>query len=350
MDEVEKEIRRSFVVQGDWCEKLASPFTALVCRTFAEQLDKSTSFGKSVLEWPGKPDALNDALMLRIAGVFHALAKRGTYPNLTSLYPPNPLPSKEQLWSVLSEVIAEEERELAQWLQWAPQTNEVARSMALNAGLMTLGLETQLPLSLLEVGSSAGLNLFPDRFHYQYDGKSYGNLDSKVVLQPAWQGRLPPSFNYEVIGRRGVDLNPLDVSNPQDQERLRSYVWPDQADRQARVSAAIQIAAADPPLLDKGDAAAWVENNVQPKGGQVSVLMHSIAFQYFPPESQDRIFDHMAKAGKSASNEAPLAWLRYEIDPAYDNRASLKLTFWPTGEERVLLVGDPHCRSLEWIR
>ena len=349
MNEKEKQIRDTFATQGEWCEKLASPFSALFCRTFGKRVDKTTRVGRVILEWAGKPDALNDALTLRIAGVFHALAVGGTYPKLAALYPPQDLPTEEDLWEAVSEVLDAEEQEILRWLQWAPQTNEVARSVALNAGLLVLAEETKLPLNLFEVGSSAGLNLFPDRFHFVYRDQSYGDPKSELTLTTDWTGSLPPRISYEVSGRQGVDLNPLDVVSGQDQERLKSYIWPDQPDRQARVAAAISIAAKSPPSLDRRDAADWVEEKLLPRPNEVSVLMHSIAFQYFPEESKDRIYQHMDRVGATAKPDAPLAWLRYEIDPDFDNRATLRLRLWPEGKERVLAVGDPHCRAIEWI-
>jgi hypothetical protein len=349
MDEKEKQVRDAFAVQAEWCEKLASPFTALFCRTFAERVNRSTQAGKAILEWPGNSDPLNDVLTLRVAGVFHALAKRGTHPKLAALYPPGQLPEGAQLWEAVSEVLEKEGPEILRWLQWAPQTNEVARSIALNAGLMVLAKETLLQLNLFEVGSSAGLNLFPDRFHYIYDGESYGDSTSDLTLTTSWKGSRPPQEKYEVSARQGVDLNPLDVASEQDQERLRSYIWPDQPERQERVAAAIAIAEKTPPKLDRMDAADWVEEKLLGIEGQVSVLIHSIAFQYFPGASQDRIIRHMEKTGAVAAPSAPLAWLRYEIDPEYDNRATLRLRLWPEGQELVLAVGDPHCRSIEWL-
>ena len=61
-----------------------------------------------------------------------------------------------------------------------------------------------------------------------------------------------------------MDLHPLDVTKAADRERLLAYIWADQAERLARTEAAIAIAAADPPLLDRGDAADWLEAQLDP--------------------------------------------------------------------------------------
>jgi hypothetical protein len=351
METKENDVRAAFREQAIWGEKLGSPFTALLCNTLADWLNSDNPVGQAILSWPGDPSPKADVLGLRLAGVLHALAKRDVCPELSNLYPPNPLPSECELQLGLEAVFASAPDEILSWLNWAPQTNEVARSIPLNAGLMYLARQISMPLDLLEVGASGGLNLQPDRYGYDYQGSEAGDRTSPLELTNEWSGGPPPIASYEVASRRGVDLNPLDLTSPLDQERLRSYVWPDQKERLDRVSSAIDIAQSAPPVLDKQDAADWVEKNITTSraSGTCQVLMHSIAFQYFPAKSQNRIKRHLSTVGETATKDKPLAWLRYEVDPELDNKASLRLTLWPQGTEKLLAVGDPHCRSIEWL-
>ena len=83
-------VRKSFVEQAEWCLKLGSPFTALLCQTLASHLDDDTAIGGYILAWAGDPRAAADALPLRVAGALHALAR--DVPALAALYPPAPLP------------------------------------------------------------------------------------------------------------------------------------------------------------------------------------------------------------------------------------------------------------------
>ena len=138
-------------------------------------------------------------------------------------------------------------------LSHATQTNEAARC-ALHVPALA-GLDG--PLALLEVGTSAGLCLYPDRYSYRYPG--HPQLDpadgpSAVVLDCAITGPVPvPDRLPEVVWRAGIDLNPLDVTRPDDLAWLDALIWPEHDDRRARLQAAARIVAADPPRIVTGD-------------------------------------------------------------------------------------------------
>lgn len=138
------------------------------------------------------------------------------------------------------------------------QTNEPLRL----APLLPVLAEIEGPIALLEIGASAGLCLYPDRYSYRYtadDGTVRAAVDpadgpSSVVLESRVTGELPPLRMPEVVWRAGIDLAPLDARNPRDRAWLQGLVWPGEEGREARVTAALDIAAADPPLLLAGDA------------------------------------------------------------------------------------------------
>jgi hypothetical protein len=204
-----------------------------------------------------------------------------------------------------------------------------------------------LPMRLYELGASAGLNLLLDRFAYDLGGLRCGDRDSPLQLEPGWKGASPPDTRVQIVRRRGVDQDPLDPVR--DGETLLAYVWPDQPERLARLEAALAIAKSAPPDVDKADAAAWIERElaVDPEPGVTRVVLHSIAFQYFAPETQSRIRAHIENAGAAAREDAPLAWLRFEMLPE-DGKPSLRLRTWP-GEERLLAWAHPHGSSVEWL-
>ena len=339
----------AFRQQAGWCRQLGSPLTALLMEVLAARLDRSTAVGRRVLDWPGLADTSNDAVPLRVAGGLHALVRRGAAPGLAAVYPPHDLPDAEGLWGALAPVLADPA--LEGWLDSAPQTNEVARSGVLMPGLMVVAAETGLPVALYELGSSAGLNLMLDRYGYRLGHSMAGDGGSALVLAPEWRGAAAPSGAVRVVRRRGVDLNPLDVTRAADRERLLAYIWADQPARLARVAAAIAIAATDPPTVDRGDAADWVERwvDMAPESGVARVVMHSIAFQYFPAAVQARIVAHLADVGGRATVGAPLVWLRLEVDPAVGGGPALALTMWPGGEERMLARASAHGVWVEWM-
>ena len=159
------------------------------------------------------------------------------------------------------------EREYAAWASWlrahadevvaeasrrSLQTNEPQRCAAL---LPALG-EVTGPIALLEVGASAGLCLYPDRYSYRFRGGvdlDPADGESPVVLSCDVSGD-PPLRMPEVLWRAGMDLAPLDAGNAADRRFLTTLVWPGEEGRAARIEAALDIVAADPPLLIEGDA------------------------------------------------------------------------------------------------
>ncbi|MGE3874765.1 MAG: DUF2332 domain-containing protein [Parvibaculaceae bacterium] len=345
----EARVREAFRLQAEWCHRLGSPFTGLLCGLAAERLDRSTAIGEAILDWPGEPDAQADSVPLRFAGALNGLVRKKLLPDLARLYPPNPLPDGEILWPKVVEALEAAEADIAPWLDLPPQTNEVGRSSILFAGLCWLWAHFPLPMHLCEVGASAGLNLNLDRYAYRFGEDVFGAAGAALFLTPDWEGGAPPNLSPRVVSRSGCDLSPLDTTAPADRERLLAYVWPDQADRVKRLTAALAIAARHPVPIERSDAAQWVERRigVTTAWGEQQVLFHSIAFQYFPQASQERIIAHMERAGAAATRDSPLAWLRFEADPALDKAFSLRLKVWP-GEDHLLALGDPHGRWIKW--
>lgn len=351
----EAAVREAFVQQAGVCRGLDSPFTATVCDLIAERLDRTTAVGRRVLDWPGDPRANADALPLRLCGALHAIARAGSVQAVADAWPPNTTPDRDAVWSAMTAALADGEPFILDWLDSPPQTNEVGRSGPLMAGLLVLASRFALPFELYELGSSAGLNLNLDRYAFNLAGVSGGDPFSDVRLEPRWTGQAPPPGPVTVARRQGVDLKPLDPRLPETAERLIAFVWADQRDRLHRLEAALDIARTHPPDIEAGDAAAWLERVLDPAPapGVCRVVMHTIAFQYFPPESQARIRAHLARAGTRASETAPLVWLHYEAASAPDAQgrrwAELSLTAWPGGEQRVLARGHPHGFALEWL-
>lgn len=143
------------------------------------------------------------------------------------------------------------------------QTNEPLRL----GPLLPVLTEIQGPIALLEVGASAGLCLYPDRYSYRVVD-SRGDLrvaldphdgPSTVVLQSTVDGPLPALTVPDIVWRAGIDLAPLDARDERDRRWLQGLVWPGEEGRAHRVDAALDIAAAAPPLLVAGDAAERID-------------------------------------------------------------------------------------------
>lgn len=338
-------IRTAFRTQAAGCRAMNSPLTAEILEALAEILDHDSRTGARILDWPGDPMA--DALKLRIAGGLHALARSGQDAELTALY----RSGMGDFDAVLERVLNEWDDWLYPWLDSPPQTNEVGRSAALMAGLMVAAKRLAMPFELLELGSSAGLNLNLDRFRYNLGGLEEGPADAAVRIAPKWKGEAPEGEWPRIMARYGVDQNPLDVRDDMIAARLLAYCWPDQHDRLSRLEAAISTAQAHPPMVEAGDAADWIERKLaEPQtGGTARIVMHSVFWQYMPTHAQNRAEVAILKAGGSATADRPLGWLSFEPDPPAISPMQLRLRLWPSGECLHLAACHPHGASINWV-
>lgn len=185
----------------------------------------------------------------------------------------------------------------------ATQTNEPARCAALLPALARI----EGPLALVEVGTSAGLCLYPDRYSYEYDGRPVGPR-REVHLRCATSGAFPlPDRLPEVVARIGVDLHPLDVTDPDDRDWLRALVWPGpiEAERLQRLDAAAAVAAQDPPTLLAGDlverlpaALALVPDGATP------VVLHTAVLPYLAGDHRTAFVEQV--------RSLPVRWIAQE--------------------------------------
>lgn len=333
----------AFLKQAGHCRALGSPLTAAMLEGATRVLDDNSETGRRILGWSGNP--LHDALPLRLTGGLHALARRGEVASLTRLYR-NGVGDHD---AALAEALASHDAWLSGWLDSPPQTNEVMRSGALMAGLIEAANRTLLPIDLLELGSSAGLNLNLDRFSYDLGGQAAGDPASGVIVAPEWKGNPPPDAAPQIAARAGVDQNPVDVGDDAAAERLIAYVWPDQQARLARTEAAIAIARAHPPGIEKADAGAWIETRLAmpQEPDHLRIVMHSVFWQYLARQTRDRVHDAIQRAGAASSAERSLGWLKFE---PFDESGimALKLRLWPSGDNLDLARCHPHGAWIEW--
>ena len=165
--------------QGASSPTLGSPFTGALCNLLADRLDRSSAFGRRILDWPNDPHP--DALALRACGALNALARSGREPALTTAYPPAPFDANI-VWTAVTGAIVRHDEFLAGFLDSAPQTNEVARSSMILGGALHLAARTRLPIALLEIGFSAGLNLAFDQYRYELGSDlTWGPVDAGLT-------------------------------------------------------------------------------------------------------------------------------------------------------------------------
>jgi hypothetical protein len=340
-------MRAAFETQAGWCAQLGSPFTASVLRA-AVAGDWDGPIAHLVDGWVGDPVA--DMVALRVAGALHALVLSGTDVALADLYPPGPIPDAAALRSAVRDACARHRDFLARFIAAPPQTNEVARSGALLGGFLDIAAATGLPMRLLEIGASGGLNLLWDRFFYRLGAGAWGDAASPVQLAPSWRGGLPKlDAPVRVAGRTGCDLAPVDVLDETNCLRLRSFVWADQADRLARLEGAIAIARLAGVAVARSNATDFLARELAAaRDGEVTVVYHSIMWHYVSVADQQALTETIMRAAARATDAAPLAWLRFEIED-FGQQPVVRLTLWPGGESRRLAVAHPHGAWVEWL-
>jgi hypothetical protein len=229
------------------------------------------------------------------------------------------------------------------------QTNEPRRC----AVLLPVLAKVAGPIALLEVGASAGLCLYPDRYSYSYDGRRIDPVDgpSTVLLECSTTGDPPiPVALPEIVWRAGIDLNPLDVSDEEDTTWLETLIWPEQHERRQRIRAAMDIVRSDPPRIVRGDAIDDLPALVADvPAGIPLVIVSSAAIVYLMPEPRARFIDYVRALDATwISNEGagivPVAAgkLNGRVSPV---TGQMLLS---VNEEPMAFTG-PHGDRLDWL-
>ncbi|HZD25846.1 MAG TPA: DUF2332 family protein, partial [Alphaproteobacteria bacterium] len=205
--------------QAALCREMGSPLTAGILEAAKRQLGQGPLTARKIADWPG--DRGHAAVALRLAGGFHALARAGAVPALSALYRDR----AGDFDAAVAETLRRQDAFLADWIASPPKTNEVGRTGAVMAALLVAAARFGLPFELLELGSSAGLNLNLHRYAYELGGVAAGDPASPVRIRPEWRGAPPPAAAVEIRSTRGVDIDPIDLADPAQSERLTAYIW-----------------------------------------------------------------------------------------------------------------------------
>ncbi len=233
------------------------------------------------------------------------------------------------------------------------QTNEIARcALFFPAFTLIASRVRHESLAMIEVGSSAGLNLNWDHYAYDYgNNKLYGDTRSSILLNCELRGEHPPSLpngEYEfprVTSRVGIDLHPNDVHDDDAMLWLRALVWPEQLGRAERLQKAIALARQFPPHLIAGDALELVPPRLEqiPPSTPV-VLFHSFVLNQISSDARAQYYDLLQQ--HSAEREL----FDVAVEPQ-EWPAPLVLTTLYRGERtaETLASCDSHGRWLEWM-
>jgi len=338
-------IEAAFEKQVRWCGELGSPFTAALLTELLADLRAGGPCAALLRDWRDDPD--DAALPLRLAGGLHALVLARPEGPLAAAYPPRVEAYGPATAAAVRQALIEEAGFLRALLASAPQTNEVRRSIVLLGGFLVASRSFGLPLRLLEVGASAGLNLAWPHYRYETTGWAWGRPEAALRLDTDWLG-LPPPVDEQplVASAEGCDLAPVDLADPAQFRRLQAYVWADQRERLERLRGAATIARETEVRVEQASAEAWLAAKLAtPAPGRLTLVYHSVFHQYLPAAAAAAMSAAIEAAAARATAEAPLGHLRYERD---EEGHGLRLTLWPGGEDRLLARADPHARWVEW--
>jgi hypothetical protein len=211
------------------------------------------------------------------------------------------------------EVVASATEVIEREMRVNVQTNEVGRSAPLSAAFNYLSVAAPMPLRLLEVGASAGLNLWPDRYFVDAGAAAWGPPDSAVQLRGQFIAGTVRAPGFRVASRRGCDLQPIRLDDPRSRQVLRSFIWPEQVDRLRRLDAALSVAG--PVPIDQADAVAWADESLRElPAGFTTVLFHSITLNYLSTPQRVEFARVVRRAAERARRSSRLAWVFVRAD------------------------------------
>ena len=257
------------------------------------------------------------------------------------------------------------------------QTNEVRRSAQLFPAFGWVRAATRRPLGLIEIGPSAGLLLHADRYDYRYefaDGTVVRGgaavADGVPPLHCAVRGACRPeqlapfvAKELRVASRVGLDLNPLDPSDPDARAWLRALLWPEHAERRERLDAALEHAARRPVRLRKGDALRILGDAVESVAeNAVPCVFVSNSLPHWSPEGRAELVALVRELGARRDlvfvvKEAFRVGLGLfsggpdpAVEPGHDAHEVLGAVVYLGGRERLYRLGAAgmHGAWLEW--
>ena len=250
-------------------------------------------------------------------------------------------------WAEVRDTLERERDWLSRFVAEQPvQTNEVQRCWALLPAFLSLG---EQPLDLIELGASAGLNLLWDRYRYEYASGSWGP-EAGLRLRGEERGPVPGSLlgrRVDVRRRRGIDLQPVDVRDPDAARLLECFIWPDQAERLERLAQAIDLARHEPPELIRGDYVELLPSLLVDRDPELTtVIFQTVSTVYLEPERYDELRRIVAAA------DPPAAWIstrRFsEETTGVEGGFELELQVPPAAEPHLVATLGYHGQWLRW--
>jgi hypothetical protein len=231
------------------------------------------------------------------------------------------------------------------------QTNEVQRCWALLPCFLEAARRLDAStVDLVELGTSAGLLLFWDRYRYRYEAGAWGPEDARLELSGEERGRVPGELlERELVVRErvGLDLEPVDVTTDEGALLLKSFVWADRTERLDRLDRAVAALREDPPRIVQGDYVELLPGLLERRRADALTIVLQIAAA---GHLDDQGWDRLRAALEAGGRQGPLAYVfAGHPEPESHQHWGLWLTTWPGGERTQLAHADFHGTWLEWL-
>jgi hypothetical protein len=284
-------------------------------------------------------------LGLRLFGAVHHLELTGAAPDALS-----------GEWDDFAAALRAHEAELARFVrEQGVQTNETQRCVVLVPAFLTVVVASGLPLDLIELGPSAGLNLIFDRYGYRYAEGTFGDPDGRLRFDAVERGRVPRALletPIEVHSRVGIDLSPIDVTDPDDVVLLKSFIWPGLEERVARLDAAIETFLETPnrPTLIQGDYVELLPGLLADRAeDRLTVVYQTASTGYLTPERYAELKRSLELAAADGRPLALVSSRRHdETEAETEDGFELAIRVWP-GAERFAALVDFHGNWIDWL-
>jgi hypothetical protein len=253
-------------------------------------------------------------------------------------------------WNAFHSVLEEHGEWLARFVREHPvQTNEVQRCWVLLPIFLTVARLAGRPLDLVELGTSAGLNLLWDRYGYRYEAGTWGEGSAPLQLEGKERSAVPGALlrtEVDVRRRLGIDLQPVDVTTEEGIRLLDTFVR-DESYR-TRLRRASDVLRQEPPELVRGDYLDLLPGILQARSHDaLMVVFQTISTVYLTDDERNRLRATIDEAGA----EGPLAWISTPTPEEHGQRRGdypLELAMWPGDERRIVARMNVRGEWLEW--
>ncbi len=298
---------------------------------------------------PATPQSVPE---LRLLAALHRLVLGGEAPQLARHFPSTGGDaSPAGVWAAAERTLAEHAPAMREAVRRPVQTNDPGRCVALYGGLLWLSERHGLPVRLLEVGASAGLNLNVERMRYVVGGRALGDPASPLRFDEPWVGApvadpAAAAARLRIVERAGCDRAPIDPATPAGALELAAFIWPDEPERLAKVTLAAQLAARHPVAVEQRSAAAWLVVQLAASAPDVLTVLWQSAFnQYLDADERAALRSAFTYAGGG-----PRAWLTLEPPQAPDGHDGFELRCreGSDGEPLLLARADYHGPPVVW--